>query len=143
MGPKSGNRRRKSSSLCYVYGGEWIQRQGSFESPASAASYDLPMTRSRYRAAGISPTIHEHTPSPLNTPGTRDIDPASKECGGGGSFVGIIYVHAKTQAAEGAADKRGKRKYMSHLKTASRGWSYKARLPLSEKGEKNVYRAQF
>ena len=61
----------------------------------------------------------------------------------------MIHVHAinKTEAAGkagGAADKRGKGKSTSfHLKTASRGWSPKARLALAEKGERNVYRAQF
>ena len=55
----------------------------------------------------------------------------------------MIHVHAKTEAAGGAADKRGKAKSTSHLKTASRGWCYKARLALAEKGEIHVDRAQF
>ena len=58
----------------------------------------------------------------------------------------MIHVHAKTEAAGkggDAADKRGKGKSTSHLKTASRGWSYKARLALAEKGEIHVDRAQF
>ena len=55
----------------------------------------------------------------------------------------MIHVHAKTEAAGGAADKRGNEKSTAHLKTASRGWCYKARLALAEKGEIHVDRAQF
>ena len=90
--------------------------------------------------------MHEHTQSQSKSPGTRDIDHASNKCGGGVSFVSLVNVHAKTEAAGkggGAADKRGKGKSTSRLKTASRGWSYKARLALVEKGEINIDRAQF
>ena len=141
-GRGTGEEKARPSATCTEGSGS----KGSFESPASVATCDSPMTRSRYRAAGISPTIHEHAPSHLNSSGTRDINPASKECGGGGSFVGMIHVHAKTEAAGkggGAADKRGKGKSTSHLKTASRGWCYNARLALAEKGEIHVDRAQF
>ena len=55
----------------------------------------------------------------------------------------MIHVHAKTEAAGGVADQRGKGKSTSHLKTASRGWYYKARLALAEKGDIHVDRAQF
>ena len=60
-GRGTGEDKTRSSATCTEGSGS----KGFFESPASVASCDSPMTRWRYRAAGISPTMHEHTPSPL------------------------------------------------------------------------------
>ena len=102
-------------------------KEGSLDSPASVALCDSPMTRARYRAAGISPMIPEYTSNPpIKSPEQsrkKGHIPccAVKECGGGRSLLGMINA-AATQATGRTTNKRWWGKSPCHLKTGSRGW---------------------
>ena len=86
--------------------------------------------------------IPEYSLTAQKRPRRRGTDPAGKECGGGDSLLDMIDA-AETQATGHSKDSRRRKKSPRKMKEDLRGWSYKARLALKEKGAKNVDCAQF